>query len=252
MCSVIILRRPGEPWPLVIGANRDEMKDRPWKAPGRHWPDRAEVVAGLDQLAGGSWMGVNDHGVVACILNRFGSLGPQDGKRSRGELVLEALEHADAAEAARALGQLEPAAYRTFNLVIADNRDAFWLRNAGDNNRVERQEIPAGLHMITAHDLNDAQGSARIARHLSRFRAAPAPNPDEDDWMAWQALLGDGEAQDGDPATAMRVAFASGFQTVSSSLLALPSAERPEAKIQWRFLDRLAPAEIWTQVLPEV
>ena len=27
MCTVVILRRPGEAWPVVIGANRDERLD---------------------------------------------------------------------------------------------------------------------------------------------------------------------------------------------------------------------------------
>ena len=102
MCTAVLLRRPGHAWPLVFAGNRDEMAERPWKPPGRHWPDRPEVVAGLDETAGGSWLGLNDHGVLAVVLNRTGSLGPQAGKRSRGELVLEALDHADAAEAARA------------------------------------------------------------------------------------------------------------------------------------------------------
>ena len=76
MCTLVLLRRPGHPWPLLLAANRDEMVDRPWAPPGRHWPDRPEVVAGLDRTAGGSWLGLNDHGVVAAILNRRGSLGP--------------------------------------------------------------------------------------------------------------------------------------------------------------------------------
>ena len=100
MCTVVVLRRPADSWPLILAANRDEMRDRPWHPPGRHWPDRPEVVAGRDALAGGSWLGLNDQGVVAGVLNRYGSLGPQDGMRSRGELVLEALDHADAARAA--------------------------------------------------------------------------------------------------------------------------------------------------------
>ena len=79
MCTVVILRRPTHEWPLILGANRDEMLIRPWKPPARHWPDRPDVMAGLDELAGGTWMGLNDTGVVACILNRHGTLGPQDG-----------------------------------------------------------------------------------------------------------------------------------------------------------------------------
>ena len=51
-----------------LAANRDEMADRPWHPPGRHWPERPQVVAGQDQLAGGSWLGLNDAGVVAAVL----------------------------------------------------------------------------------------------------------------------------------------------------------------------------------------
>src|SRR5436853_6767118 len=109
MCTLAILRRPEHDWPVIIGANRDEMIDRPALAPGRHWPDRPEVVAGQDLLAGGSWLGLNDWGVAAAVLNRHGSLGPAPGQRSRGELVLEALDHADAAAAAHAVADLEPA-----------------------------------------------------------------------------------------------------------------------------------------------
>src|SRR5205807_8307617 len=88
MCTSVLLRRPGHDWPLILGANRDEMATRPSKPPARHWPDRAEVVAGLDVEAGGSWLGVNDAGVTAAMLNRHGTLGRAKGVRPRGELVL--------------------------------------------------------------------------------------------------------------------------------------------------------------------
>ena len=94
MCTLVILRRPEAHWPLIVAANRDELADRPWKGPERHWPDRPDVTAGKDLTAGGSWFGVNDDGLFAAILNRPGTLGPKEGKRSRGELVLEALDHA--------------------------------------------------------------------------------------------------------------------------------------------------------------
>src|SRR3954470_15600289 len=136
MCTVVILRRPGHAWPVILGANRDEMLNRPWLPPARHWEDRPDVIGGKDELAGGSWMGLNDTGVVACILNRFGTLGPADGKRSRGELVLEALDHPDPAGQAEALSEIDPAAYRPFNMVIADNRDAWWVKLADDKVRI--------------------------------------------------------------------------------------------------------------------
>ena len=33
MCTLVILRRPGHDWPLILAANRDEMLDRPWQLP---------------------------------------------------------------------------------------------------------------------------------------------------------------------------------------------------------------------------
>ena len=144
MCTLVILRRPEARWPLIVAANRDELSTRPWQGPGRHWPDRPDVVAGRDMTAGGSWFGVNDDCLFAAILNRPGTLGPADGKRSRGELVLEALDHAEARSAAEALVDLDPNAYRPFNLVIADRYDAFWLRHAGSHASL-RIRTPGGV-----------------------------------------------------------------------------------------------------------
>jgi uncharacterized protein with NRDE domain len=227
MCTVIVLRRPGHDWPLVIGANRDEMIDRPWLAPARHWPDRPEVVAGLDELAHGSWLGINDHGVVAAMLNRFGTLGPAPGQRSRGELVLEALDHADARDAAAALGDIDPGAYRAFNMIVADNRDAFWLRHADARGDAHPTATPLGpgLAMIAAGELDDE--TPRLRRYHPRFAAAPLPDPGSPGWTAWQALLADDDSTPHDgPPGAMRFRTERGFATVSSALLALPAAAK--------------------------
>ena len=59
MCTVVILRRPGHDWPILLAANRDEMVDRPWQPPARHWPDRKNIRAGIDELAGGTFTVTN-------------------------------------------------------------------------------------------------------------------------------------------------------------------------------------------------
>jgi hypothetical protein len=248
-----------------MAANRDELDSRPWRTPARHWPDRPEVIAGQDISAGGSWLGINEHGVVAAILNRPGTLGPKAGKRSRGELVLEALDHAEARAAADALSALNPESYRPFNLVIADRYDAFWLRHAGNQPsfRIRTpkgvwreldplhmpahapldlrkggsqamtneaaifcQPIPRGLSMITAHDLNDPT-SPLIGHYLPRFHKAEKPDPEKEDWTAWIELLADRSPPEGDPRHAMTVVGAGSFTTVCSQLLALPESGVP-------------------------
>jgi hypothetical protein len=222
MCTLIVLRRPGHDWPLLLAANRDEMYQRPASPPGRHWEDRPEVVAGLDRTGGGSWLGINDHGILAAVLNREGSLGPEPGKRSRGELVLEALDHAEAGEAAGALADLHPGAYRPFNLVIADARNAYWLRHGGDG-EIRVHPIPPGLHMLTAGEMDDA-ASPRIGAYLHRFRASDIPDPGQNRWEEWQRLLAERDySAEAGPHAAMNLDLPTGFGTVSSSLIALPA-----------------------------
>ncbi len=229
MCTVVLARRPGSSWPLLLAANRDELAHRPALPPGRHWDDRPEVTGGLDVEAGGSWLGLNDSGVVAGVLNRRGTLGPEPGRRSRGELVLEALEHADAEIAAEMLQGLDPAAWRPFNLVIADSHTAWWLRHGGDG-RIKAAAIPEGVSMIDAGELNDPH-SPRIARYLRPFRDT-APDPAADmpadgwadmaQWSFWPGLLADRGPAQADPREAMCVVTDGPYGTRSSSLIALP------------------------------
>ena len=220
MCTLVLLRRPAAPWPLLLAANRDELRSRAALAPARHWPDRPHIRGGLDVTGGGTWLGLNDDGVVAAVLNRRGTLGPEPGKRSRGELVLEALDHAEATRAADALRALDPAAYRPFNLIVADAVDAFWIRHAGDG-AIRVEPMAEGLHMIEAGELDDP-ASARIARFLPQFRFVPAPDPATGDWSAWEALLADRSSRSDDPRDAMCIVTGGDYGTVSSTLVALP------------------------------
>ena len=247
MCTLVIFRRPRHRWPVLIGANRDEMVDRPSKPPGRHWPDRPEVIAGLDMLAGGSWLGINDWGVAAAVLNRHGSLGPSPDRRSRGELVLEALDHADATAAAEALSDLDPEAYRTFNLIVADESHGFWLRHAGGLG-IELSPLKDGLSMIAAGDLDDL-ATRRLELALPAFRAWPTPDPDHDDWFGWQSLLGSTRAPPNEPATAAMRFRTGGYGTVSSALIALPARGEPERRPVFRFAEWLPHTSAWCDVM---
>ncbi|HKK31049.1 MAG TPA: NRDE family protein [Alphaproteobacteria bacterium] len=246
MCTVVTLRRPGHEWPLLLAANRDEMRGRPWSPPGRHWPERPGVVAGRDHEAGGSWLGLNDDGVVAAILNRRGSLGSQSGKRTRGELVLMALDHSAAGAAAAALTRVNAGAYRSFNMAVADREQGFWLRGLGDG-AIECRPLPEGVGMLTAWDLNDTEMSERTNYYLPRFRAVPTPKPEAGDWSAWRELFESTETAPGvrDPNGAMTVETDWGFGTVSRSLVALPRQGKPI----WQFAS-LYPKETPFRLVP--
>lgn len=215
MCTVVILIRPGHPWPVTLAANRDERIDRTWDPPGPWWPEYPGLVGGRDRSAGGTWMAVGRRGVAAAVLNRPGSLGPIAGKRSRGELPLLAAAQPNAAEGAQAVATLDAGLWRGFNLVVADAAGAWFVRGNGEGSPVA-MTLPPGLHVVTAHDPNDLD-SPRIARHLPRFQAAEPPGPAG--WGTWQGLLGD---RTGDAAQQLDIEPRAGFGTVCSSLLALP------------------------------
>ena len=121
--------------------------------------------------------------------------------------------------AASALELLDPTSYRTFNLILADSREAFWLRS--DAQHIDKAEIPEGISMVTSHDLNDTDSSERIRFHLPRFRAAPPPEPEMDKWRAWERLLASTKAEDASSYEgALNIETEHGFGTISSSILA--------------------------------
>ncbi|MBP0465464.1 NRDE family protein [Roseomonas sp. PWR1] len=220
MCTLIILHRPGHDWPCLVAANRDERVDRAWDPPRTWWDDAPGVTGGRDRSAGGTWMALGPAGVLAAVLNRPGSLGPEAGKRSRGELPLAAAGAATAHEAASGIADLPATAWRPFNMVIADRHAAFFLRGLGEG-AIEAHPLPEGLSMVTAHDPNDPT-SPRTRRHLPRFRATPPPDPAAGDWDRWAGLLADSDFDpEIGPAETLNVPPMGGFGTVCSSLLAL-------------------------------
>lgn len=213
VCTVVVLVRPDQ---ILLAANRDERVDRLWDPPAAWWPDRPGTIAGRDRTGGGTWMGLNRHGVVAAVLNRPGTLGPAIGKRSRGDLPLMALDHTTARAAAGALTRLDAGLWRGFNMVLADRTGAWFVKGIGHGHPLANP-LPSGVSMVTAFDPNDPE-SPRTAHHLPRFQAA------EPAWDAWRAILSD---QSGSSAEQLNVVPRGGFGTVSSSFVTLPAAGDP-------------------------
>src|SRR5262245_16152551 len=152
MCLVALFYRVVEDAAVVVGANREEYFARGGEPPQlQTGPGR--FAAGRDPAAGGTWLGVSEHGVLVAVTNRLKSEVPPR-PRSRGLLARELLgcrTAAAAAElAARELGQ-NP--YAGCNVLCAGG-DAAVVLHAGDWLRV--RPLPPGLHVLTNHDVNDA------------------------------------------------------------------------------------------------
>ena len=118
MCTLVLLQRRGEL--LAISGNRNELLARP--ALGPRVADG--ILAPYDAVAGGTWLGLNRHGLFVCVTNRRGAM-IDPVRRSRGLLVLEALAAPDARSLRAALEDQRGDRYNGFHLVYADLRDAF-------------------------------------------------------------------------------------------------------------------------------
>ncbi len=119
MCTLTVAWGVFADEPLVVAANRDERLDRPSTGPQRR-EDELTVVAPRDGEAGGTWIGYNERGVFAGVTNRWTD-DPQEGERSRGLLVRDALAQPTAKRAARLVErEVAERSYSPFNLLVAD------------------------------------------------------------------------------------------------------------------------------------
>src|SRR5262245_5756149 len=152
MCLLALFYRVADDAPLIVGANREEAYARGGLPPQLlDGPTRA--VAGLDPVAGGTWLGVNEQGVVVAVTNRPKSQLP-DQPRSRGLLARELLACSSAAAAVdQAARELDSGRYAGCNFLCADLDRAVVL-HGGDWLRI--RPLPPGLHVLGNGDVNDA------------------------------------------------------------------------------------------------
>lgn len=242
MCTLIVAWAVFEEAPVVVAANRDEAVDRPSSPPRRRDPGEAEsgpdgevpaIVAPRDERAGGTWIGYNDAGVFAGLSNRW-SDRELAGERSRGRLVDDVLDHADAGSAVRAVEDaLAANEYEGFNLVVADAAAAVLLEWDG---RLAITEFGPGVHVVmnagfddTFHAVPARPDAARSqAESSAKVRDALQPEAGEtaDGWLdRAAAVLGDHDFG--------VCVHGNGFGTRSSSLIAL----RSDGSATYRYAD---------------
>ena len=109
---------------------------------------RPRILGGRDELAGGTWLAVNRHGVVAAVTNRPSPAGRDPSKQSRGKLPLALARHIDAARAVAAIApRLNPEDYNPCWLLVGDRRSLYYLDLATPTGpRVT--ELDAGVHVL--------------------------------------------------------------------------------------------------------
>ncbi len=119
MCTLLILRQVHPEWPLVLAANRDEFYARPATGP-QVLRESPRTVGGRDLERGGTWMGVTHEGLFVGLTNQRGRRGQARTARSRGEVVLRALQAGNVEAIERYLDALPGDEFLAFNLLYGD------------------------------------------------------------------------------------------------------------------------------------
>ena len=174
MCTLVLLQRPGAL--LAISGNRNELLARP--ASGPRVADG--VLAPHDELAGGSWLGLNRHGLLVCVTNRRGAM-VDPSRKSRGILVMEALQAHSARGLRAALLELRGDRHNGFHLIYADLEEAHvtW----SDGAAVQHVQLaPGQVHVITERSFGAGEGAREQSVSADFARLEPA-------LAAWRAPM---------------------------------------------------------------
>ncbi len=119
MCTATWLHQPDG---YHLFHSRDELRTRlPALPPRLHVRAGVRLIAPVDADAGGTWIGVNEFKLAACLLNRYDPVDPTRVAGpliSRGHLIMHALEATDLNEACKRVAALPLTRYQPFTLAL--------------------------------------------------------------------------------------------------------------------------------------
>jgi len=114
MCTLLILRKNKE---VIAVMNRDDEKIRREEGVREF---EGGVLSPVDVRSGGTWVGVNKNNVSGFLLNRYDKCEIKI-KKSRGEIVLNALAKGGFENCSSFVGEMDLSSYMPFILVLLSN-----------------------------------------------------------------------------------------------------------------------------------
>jgi uncharacterized protein with NRDE domain len=146
MCLIAWNWQPSSQTPLLLIANRDEFYARP-TAQLAWWED-ADILAGRDLQAGGTWLGVSRSGRMAALTNHRDPANLRPDAPSRGELVSAFLQ--GDTTGGDYLTELAGRAtnYNPFNLLVCDGQSLMGL----ESRHAAVITMPPGLGAVSNAD----------------------------------------------------------------------------------------------------
>lgn len=146
MCILFIAVKQHPHYPLIIAANRDEFHAR-LTSPSHFWPEG--FLAGKDEQAGGTWMGLSPNGRFSALTNIRAPSTDRFDAKTRGELVVQALA-ADNDVAFTEQLKTHATQYNGYNLVYG-TLDKLHVFNS---HSLEHNELRPGVYGLSNAKLN--------------------------------------------------------------------------------------------------
>ena len=172
MCILAIQYNLVPESPILVAANREEYYDRLAVSPSIQ-SGKPRILCGIDQQAGGTWLGVNQNGMFVAASNRAKTI-PSVAPRSRGVLGRDLLRCGSARQAVdQAMDELSTEKYDGVNYVIADGESA-WVVHGGDE--LNAVELDEGLSVIANGDVNEPRDErVQLAFRLLTLQTLDSP-----------------------------------------------------------------------------
>jgi len=141
-------------------------------------------------VAGGTWLAVNEHGVVAGLTNQP-STARDPAKRSRGELPLAFAAYPDAKTAVTEVAaRLDPAAYNPCWMLVGDRHALFSVDLSGGH-RAGVEELPPGSYVLENAPLQQPSAKQqRVAGLVAALEEQAGGDPDPEGLAAARVEAG--------------------------------------------------------------
>ena len=114
MCTLSLFQNNSE---LIITMNRDESRLRHEAGIKEHAFNGIHTLFPVDGLAGGTWFGINDTGVVMALLNRYQDPQKQ-GAPTRGQIIPMALVEGNYKQVIQHLNNIDFRDFNPFDLFL--------------------------------------------------------------------------------------------------------------------------------------
>jgi uncharacterized protein with NRDE domain len=223
MCLLVVASRVVRDEPLLVGANRDEVLDRPTTAVTVLSLGPPRVLGGRDEQSGGTWLAVNEHGVCAGLTNQPLGDAKDLTRRSRGELPLALTRHRTASDAVAAfVSEYRPEDYNGAWLLVGDRVDLYFVDFTGAKT-ASVQALGPGVHVLENRPIGAASAKVDLVRGM-----LDPPRRGDDVIRSFRRALTDHRLPAGeDLPNAANCVHREGFGTRSSCLIRVPAQGLP-------------------------